>query len=108
MERTSVDACMELASTEFQYKFQTRGVHLTLAAPEHHKMNGQVEVTCRTLRSIAHSFMVHARVSEASIHFILMYVADHIYPVLPIKDLINEYGELTMQFKIATSMKPSI
>ena len=33
-----------------------------LADPEHQKMNGQVEVTRRTLRKIAHLLMVHARV----------------------------------------------
>ena len=33
--------------------------------------------------------MVHARVSEAYIHLALMYTADHIFPVLPIKDLIK-------------------
>ena len=34
----------------------------TLAAPEHQEMKGQVEVTWRTLHTIAHSLMVHARV----------------------------------------------
>ena len=58
-------------------------------------MNGQVEVTRRTLRTIAHSLMVHARVPENYIHFALMYTIDHILPVLPIKDLINEDGYQT-------------
>ena len=53
-------------------------------------MNGQVEVTWRTLRKIAHSLMVHARVPENYIHFALMHTTDNIFPVLPIKDLINE------------------
>ena len=55
-------------------------------------MNRQIEVTWRTLRTIAHSLMAHARVSEAYINFALMYMADHIFPVLPIKYLINEDG----------------
>ena len=55
-------------------------------------MNGQVEVTWRTLRTVAHSLMVHVRVSEAYVHFALIYTTDHIFPVLPIKDLINEDG----------------
>ena len=55
---------------------------MTLAAPEHQEMNGKVEVTWRTLRTIAHSLMVHARVSEAYIHFALMYMTYHILPVL--------------------------
>ena len=51
--------------------------------------------------------MVHAIVSEAYINFALMYMTDHIFPVLPIKDLINEDGELTTSFKVATGTKPS-
>ena len=65
------------------------GVCLTLAAPEHQEMNGQVEVTWRTLRTVTHSLMVHARIPEVYVHFALMYMTDHIFPVLPIKDLIN-------------------
>ena len=60
-----------------------------LAAPEHQEMNVQVKVTWRTLCTIAHFLMVHARVLEAYIHFELMYTADHISPVLSNKDLIN-------------------
>ena len=52
--------------------------------------------------------MLHAQVSEASIHFALMYTADHILPVLPIKELVNKDGELTMPFKLATGRKPSV
>ena len=51
-------------------EFQTSGVHLTLVAPEHQEMNGQIEVTCSMLRTISHYLMLHARVSEAYI-FIL-------------------------------------
>ena len=52
-------------------------------------MNVQTKDTWKTLRTIAHSLMVHARVSEAYINFALMYTADHIFMVLPIKYLIN-------------------
>ena len=62
LEIFSADAGTKFTSTEFKDKFQTRGVHLRLAAPEHQEMNGQVEVTWRTLRTVAHSLMVHARV----------------------------------------------
>ena len=37
-----------------------------------------------------------------------MYTADHIFPVLPIKYLINKYGKMTTPFKLATGMKPSV
>ena len=52
--------------------------------------------------------MVHARVSEAYIHFSFMYTTDHIFLVLPIKYQINEDGGLTTPFKLATGTKPSV
>ena len=61
-------------------------------------MNVKVEVTWRTLCTIAHYIMVHARVLEAYIYFALMYTIDHIFPVLLIKDLINEDGDPTTPF----------
>ena len=81
---------------------------MELLAPEHQEMIGQVEVTWRTLRTIEHSLMVHARVSEAYIHFALMYTTYHIFMVLPIKDLINEDDNPTTPFKLATVTKPSV
>ena len=81
---------------------------MTLAAPEHQDMNGQVEVTWRNLRTLSHSLMVHYRVSEAYVHFTLMYMTDHIFPVLPIKDLINKNGDQKTAQKLATGTKPSV
>ena len=37
-----------------------------------------------------------------------MFTEDHIFPVLPIKDLINEHGEPNKLFKIATGSNPSV
>ena len=90
----------------FKEEFQTRGFRLKLAAPEHQEMNGQVEVTCRTLCKIVHALMVYARVPEIYVHFALMYTTDHIFPVLPIKDLINKDGDPTTPYKLATGTKP--
>ena len=71
-------------------------------------MNVQVEVTWRILRTVAHSLMVHAKASEACVHFALMYTTDHIFPFLPIKDIINEDGYLTTPHKLVTGTKPSV
>ena len=71
-------------------------------------MNGQVKVTWRTLRTVAHSIMVHARFLEAYIHFALMYTTYHMFPVLPIKYLKSEDGDPTTPFKLATGTKPSV
>ena len=78
-----------------------------LASIEHQEMNIQVEVTWRMLRTVAHSLMVHARVTEVYVHFALIYTTDHIFPVLQIKDLINEDGDPTTPHKLATGTKPS-
>ena len=37
-----------------------------------------------------------------------MYTTDHIFPVLPIKDIINEDGDLTTPHKLATGTKTSV
>ena len=37
-----------------------------------------------------------------------MYTTDHTFPVLEIKDLINEDGDPTMPQELATGKKPSV
>ena len=108
LERISEDSSTQFTSAKFKDECQTLRVRLNLAAPEYQEMNVQVEVTCRTLRTVAHSLMVHARVPEVYVHFALMYTTDHIFPVLPIKDLINEDGNPTTPHKLATGKKPSV
>ena len=81
---------------------------MTLSAPENQEINGKVKVICRTLHTIAHAPMVHARVLESHIHFSFMYMTYHIFPVLPIKYLINKDGKPTTQFKLYTGTKPSV
>ena len=49
---------------------------MALVATEHQDMNVQVEVNWRTLRTVAHSLMIHARVPEVYVHFALMYTTD--------------------------------
>ena len=59
----SADAVTQFTSTQFKQERKSREVNLVLAAPDHQEMNGQVEVTWKTFSTIAHSLMVHARVS---------------------------------------------
>ena len=68
----------------------------------------KVELNRRTLRTVAHALMVHARVTEVYVHFALMYTTDHIFLILPIKYLINEDGNPTTPHKLATGTKPSV
>ena len=65
-------------------------------------------MTWITLHKIEHSLMVHAKVSEAFIHFELMYTEDNIFTVLPIKYLINEDDDPTTPFKLAIGTEPSV
>ena len=61
--------------------------------------------------NVAHDLTLmygHSQVLEDYIHFTLMYTADHIFPVLPIKESINEDGKPTTPFKLTTGMKHSI
>ena len=71
-------------------------------------MNGKVEVTWLALQTISHSIMVHIRVSDKYIHFALIYMTDHIFPVLSLKKLINQDSEPTTPHKMETSTKPSV
>ena len=71
-------------------------------------MNVQVEVTWQTLQAILDSIMVPARFSDEYIHFSLIYTTDHIFPVIPIKHLINQDGEPTTPHKLKTGTKSSV
>ena len=85
MKINSPDAGAQFTYTDFQDKYQTYGVWFTLASVEHQKMNGEVKLTLRTFHMIAHSLMVNAQVLGDYIHFVFMYAADIIFPVLTIK-----------------------
>ena len=65
-------------------------------------------MTWRMLRTVAHSLMVHSGVTEAYVHFALMYTKDNIFPVIPTKYLINEDGDPSRPYKLATDTKPSV
>ena len=108
LERISADAGTQFTFTELKYKCQTHRVRLTLVAPEHQDMNGKVEVTWRTLSTVVHYLMAHARSTEAYFHFALMYTTDHIFTVLSINDLINQDSDPTTPHKLATGMKLSV
>ena len=58
--------------------------------------------------TVANALMVHARVTEVYVHLSLMYKTDHIFKVIPIKDLINEDGNPATPHKLATGTKPSV
>ena len=63
-ERIQTDSGSHFTSKDFQEGLSLHVVRLILAATDHQDMNGQIEVTWRTLQTIAHSIMVHARVLD--------------------------------------------
>ena len=105
MDRIQTDAGKHFTPKEFQEGLYVHGLLLALATPDHKEINGQVEVACQTLRTISHSIMVTAWVSDEYIHFSLIYTTGRILPVLPIKHLVNQDGEPTTPNKLATDTK---
>ena len=54
------------------------------------------------------AFVSTCAVAFCTTHFTFMYTTDHIFLVLPIKDLINKDGDPTTTHKLAISTKPSV
>ena len=108
LEIISADKGTQFTPMEFQDEYQTRGVNIALSAPENQEMNRQVKVTWIMLLTISQSLMLHEMILEAYIHFAFIYTTDHIFPVLTIKDLINEYGKTTTSCKLAIGIKTLI
>ena len=52
MERIQTDSGSQFTSKEFQEDLSIYVVRLALSEIDHEEMNGQVEVTCKILRSI--------------------------------------------------------
>ena len=102
------DYGMQFTSKEFQEGLYVCVVQLALASPYHQEMIVQVEATWQTLRTITPSIMLNTRVSDKYIHFALMYTTDNMFPVIPIKHLVNKDGEPTRLHKLATGTKPLV
>ena len=62
MERIQTDASMQFTSEYFQESLSIHALQLILQTSYHQEMNGQAGVPWRTLQTIIHSIMVHARV----------------------------------------------
>ena len=54
MERIQTNSGIQFTSKDFQGDLYVRGVRLALEAPNHEETSGQVELTWRKLRTIAH------------------------------------------------------
>ena len=103
VRKTTTHVGTKALNMHHQAQMGFRGI--VVGIPQHQK---GYHLSLRTLRTIAHSLMVHIRVLEAYIHFELMYTTYQIFPVLPMKDMINKDGDATTPFKLATGTKPSV
>ena len=52
--------------------------------------------------------MVCTRASDEYIKCSLIYTTDPIFPILPVKNLVNQDGEATTPYKLVTATKPSV
>ena len=108
MLRIQNGAGKKFTSKNFQEVIYVHGLRLALSTPDHNEMNVQVEGTWRTFGALANAIMVDARVSEEYIHFAFMYTTYHIFPVLPIKHLVNQDDKPATPYKPAAIKNPSI
>ena len=108
LESIRADAGSQFLSEEFKDYCATRGINLSIAAPEHQEMNGLSEVTWRQIRTIAHSLMVFARVDDSFMHHALIYAAHVIFPALPLRDLVNEKGAQATPTELMTLRKARV
>ena len=80
------DAGTAFTSKEFISDCEQYGIKVSLAAPRHQEMNGICERTWASIRNIAFSFLVHARVGFEFYSFALEHVWK-VHACLPIKNL---------------------
>ena len=80
------DAGTAFTSKEFISDCEQYGIKVSLAAPRHQEMNGICERTWASIRNIAFSFLVHARVGFEFYSFALEH-AWKVHACLPIKNL---------------------
>ena len=102
MEIIQTETVTQFTYNEFQEGLSVHRVQRALVSLEHQEMNGQVEGTWRTLRTITHLIMVHKWVSNKYIHSALMYTTDNAFTVLPMKNLVNQSVEATTPRKLET------
>ena len=108
IDKVRADAGPQFTSEDFRDGCAVRGVHLTLAAPQHQEMNSIAEAMWKLICTTAHSLMVFARVEERFTDFALLYAAHEIIPALPLRDLVDDSGETTTPTFLMTGKKAHI
>ena len=89
VDRVHADAGSAFRSEEFISDCEQHGIKVSFAAPRHQEMNGICERAWASIRNIAFSFLVHARVGF-EYYSLALEQAWKIHACLPIKNLLKD------------------
>ena len=89
VDRVHADAGTAFRSEEFISDCEQHGIKVSFAAPRHQEMNGICERAWASVRNIAFSFLVHARVGF-EYYSLALEQAWKVHACLPIKNLLRD------------------
>ena len=101
------DAGSEFVSQPFILWCQQLSIKLENSSPEHQHMNGLTERHYGIISSMARKMLLHACLSKSFTYFALRY-ATVIHNILPVKDVIDNEGNITTPFFLFQGKKPKI
>jgi transposase InsO family protein len=99
IEKIKGDAGAEFNSTEFEQFCIDRHISVSFAPPKHQEGNHFAERIWQSLRKLAQSMLVYARLPDMYMYHALLH-ACHVFNVLPLKDLITSDGIITTPYDI--------
>jgi len=107
IEKIKGDAGSEFNSTEFEQFCLDRRISVSFASPKHQEGNHFAERTWQSLRKLAQSMLVHARLPDMYMYHALLH-ACHVFNVLPLKDLVTGDGIITTPYELFVGSKPRV
>ena len=105
--RIKADAGPQFISSEFQKFCAKHHITLRIAPPDHQEVNHGAERPWQTIKLIARTINVHARLDDAFLYHAVQYACD-IYNVLPLLGAIHPNGSQSTPFELFYGVKPSI
>jgi transposase InsO family protein len=104
--RIRADSGSRFTSAEFREHRRVAGITLSLAAPKKQYQNHIAERSWQTIRTMARSLLVHARLPDSFMHHALIYSC-HIFNVLPVKGLyLNDH--VGTPYELFQGVRPAI
>ena len=99
------DAGIEFRSKDFNDWCKENSIVFTTATPKHQEQNGLVERHWGEIFKLANILLIHARLSTKFFYFVAKY-AEKIHDIMPIRNLINDYGMPTTPHYMAFQRLP--